>query len=232
MISLERHYDNMYQQAVKKFRNGWYKADDLIDSAADDRFGLTLVIRPPQRITNEISKVLERIYRVEPGQYFYPESDMHITVTSIISCVEGFSLVQIDAEKYISVIKDCLRGFSAFNLELRGITASPECLMVQGFPGDGQLNQLRDKLKESFNNSGLLHSIDKRYTIRTAHSTIFRIKNDLKNQKCFIETINKYRDHEFGKFSAGRMELVYNDWYHRKKSLERLYEFPLKNHTG
>ena len=106
MISLERHYDNMYQQAVKKFRNGWYKADDLIDSAADDRFGLTLVIRPPQRITNEISKVLERIYRVEPGQYFYPESDMHITVTSIISCVEGFSL------------------------ELRWLTASPACLMV------------------------------------------------------------------------------------------------------
>lgn len=84
---------------------------------------------------------------------------------SIISCYDGFNLDTINLSKYISLIKKSLLNTSHIKIEFKGITASPSCLMIQGFMNDEGLNDMRNELRINFKNSDLQQSIDKRYAI-------------------------------------------------------------------
>ena len=227
-LELSNHYDGLYRSAIEQIKNGSYQTDKLIDSVSDKRFGITLLIRPPEQIKNEIERVLQQFKQIEPAQYSYPESDIHITVMSIISCYEGFELSRIEVAEYINIIKKSLIGAAPFSICFKGLTASSSCLMVQGFPENEILNQIRNNLRDCFKNSSLEHSIDSRYPIKTAHSTVFRLKNELNNRDKFIETIDQFKDYSFGSFVVETVELVYNDWYQRKRNVKKLSGFKLK----
>ena len=100
--------------------------------------------------------------------------------------------------------------------------------MIQGFPTDETLNNLRNKLRENFKNSGLQQSIDSRYTISAAHATVMRFQDKLQDPKKLIEISEKYRDYDFGEFEVKNLELVYNDWYQRKSNTRVLGDFGLR----
>lgn len=91
------------------------------------------------------------------------------------------------------------------------ITASPATLMIQGFPNSETLNIERASLRTNFLNSKLLQSIYLRYSIATAHSTVMRFQNKIKNKELLLKTLEKYRDFNFGKFKPKNIELVYNN---------------------
>lgn len=227
-MNLTEHYNNLYQDSIRKIQLDSYVVDNLIDSDNDKRFGITLLLRPDNVVKANIQKFLSEIRSIEPHQYFYRDSDMHVTVMSIISCYDGFSLSKIRIEDYIELIKKSIMGLSCFRIEFRGLTASPSCLMVQGFLENNTLNQIRDNLRLNFKDTGLEQSIDKRYTIQTAHSTILRLKNLITDKENFLKKVNEYRDFYFGTFKVDTLELVYNDWYQRKEYVKTLYKFSLK----
>ena len=204
-----------------------YQPDQLIDSNEDKRLGITLLLRPNSSVNKNIQKALSEIRSVEPDQYYYPDTDLHVTVMSIISCYDGFNLNQIRIDDYVDTIKKSLNGLRRFKIEFKGITASPSCLMVQGFLKDNTLNLIRDNLRGNFKNTNLVQSLDKRYTIHTAHSTIVRLKQALTNKEEFLNKVNEFRDFYFGSFEVNTLELVYNDWYHRKDRVKALYQFRL-----
>ena len=224
---MTEQYNRLYKDAVQKIKEDRYEIDEYIDSPSDNRFGITLIIRPDRRVKNQIRKFLDRLRMIEAQQYFYPESDMHVTVMSIISCYDGFDLSQIPTDEYIRIIQKSIPGISSFEIEFRGLTASPDCLMVQGFLRDDTLHQFRDILKRFFLNSDLPQSIDKRYTIQTAHSTIFRLKEKLQNKTEYLRLIEEYRDFYFGTTRVDTLELVFNDWYQREEHVKELYRFEL-----
>ncbi|WP_010135830.1 2'-5' RNA ligase family protein [Ochrovirga pacifica] len=227
-MDLKQHYNNLYQDSITKYKTDNYEFDKLIDSPTDSRFGITLLIRPHQKIKNKINDFLLNLKKIEPNQYYYPKSDIHITVMSIISCYHGFKLSQIDKNIYIETIHQCLSNIPSFSIQFKGLTASPSCIMVQGFLTDNTLKQIRNNLRTNFKNSDLQHSIDKRYTIQTAHSTIFRLKNKLNNKEKFLDLIEQYQNYEFGTFRVNSLELVFNDWYQRADKVQKLHEFMLK----
>src|SRR5690606_2914063 len=99
----------------------------------------------------------------------------------VISCYEGFQLQQINPLDYIDLVRDCLRDIPCFDIQFMGITASPSCIMIKGFPLDGTLDMIRDRLREAFKNSPLEQSLDKRYALQTAHSTVIRFKVPVKH---------------------------------------------------
>ena len=107
-MNLEHHYKKLYNESINKISSDNYEIDHLIDSNKDKRFGLTLLVRPSIEIKKEIQKFLNKIKEIEPDQYYYPNSDIHITVMSIISCYEGFDMTKIDMPKYIELIEKCL----------------------------------------------------------------------------------------------------------------------------
>ena len=90
-------------------------------------------IRSYYAVNEEIQHFLDQVKQVEPLQYYYPNSDIHVTVMSIISCYNGFKLTQIKVKDYVDIIQQSIGDLGAFDVEFRGITASPSCLMIQGF---------------------------------------------------------------------------------------------------
>ena len=97
-MDLETHYYQLFTESSKAILDKNYVIDTTIDAENDNRFGITLLIRPPESIKNKIQSFLNELKKDDPTQYYYPNSDMHITVLSIISCYDGFGLNQINPE--------------------------------------------------------------------------------------------------------------------------------------
>jgi 2'-5' RNA ligase len=227
-MNLKEHYSKLYKESINQISSDTYEIDDLIDSKFDRRFGITLLIRPPKEIKDEIQKVLFALKKVEPNQYYYPDSDIHITVMSIISCYQGFDIENIELTKYFELIKKCMPlNNNNTKVQYKGLTASNSCIMLQGFMNNNVVNDIRDNLRVGFKNSELEQSLDKRYSIQTAHSTIIRFRRELNQKDAFLKLIDKYVDHDFGTFEIEKMELVCNDWYQRKEFVKKLHEFKI-----
>ncbi|KFF05454.1 2'-5' RNA ligase family protein [Flavobacterium reichenbachii] len=226
-MNLNEHYKELYKKSSEAILSKNYVLDQQINDASDSRFGITLLIRPSEKIKSEINLLLNELKEVDSDQYFYPDSDIHITVLSIISCHEGFDLNQISPHDYIEIICKSLVDIDKIKIAFRGVTASSSAVMIQGFPLDDSIDILRNKLRENFQNTNLKQSIDSRYTISTAHSTIMRFKENLKDPEKLIAVTEKFRDYDFGEFTVENLELVYNDWYQRAENTKVLGEFRL-----
>lgn len=225
---LQQHYNELWRNASESFRQGVFEIDTDIDNPADTRAGLTLLIRPPQAVAKAWQAMRHELEAAEPGQYYYPASDLHITVMSIISCYPGLTLSTIDLQQYITLIRHTLNEARAFTIDFSGITASPSCILLQGFPGNNMLEQIRNGLRQTFKSSSLVHSIDKRYTVQTAHITAVRFKNNLTHPERFLNILNDYRTNAFGSGTIDQVELVYNDWYQRNDRVTVLERFTLE----
>ncbi|MFD1002866.1 2'-5' RNA ligase family protein [Ohtaekwangia kribbensis] len=225
-MNLQEHYETLYNESIAKIKSGNIQTDDLIDSAADNRSGITLRIRPDTNLTKRILDFPEQLRQVDPAQYYYRESDVHVTVMSIISCYTGFDLQRIAIPDYIRVIKQSIAG-KTIAIRFTGITASPSCIILRGFPEDDTLNIIRNNLRTNFKNSDLEQSIDKRYAIQTAHTTVVRFRKPIARLNEYLKILEIYRDYDFGTLYTNTLELVHNDWYHRTERTNQLYTFKL-----
>ena len=226
-MNLQEHYNELYKQSSEAILAGNYKLDSQINDQNDSRFGITLLIRPNETIKANIQLFLNELKAIDSLQYYYPNSDIHITAMSIISCYEGFSLDKVSIPDYVEIIQKSLLDLNEIKIEFRGVTASPSAIMIQGFPTDESLNNLRDKLRENFKKSTLEQSIDSRYAISTAHVTVVRFQEKLQTPEKLIAITEKFRDFDFGTFTVDKIELVYNDWYQREKKTIQLADFYL-----
>ena len=224
-MNLENHYKKLYHESINKISSDNYHIDTLIDSKNDRRFGLTLIIRPSDEIKRKIQNFLKNFKEIEPNQYYYPNSDIHITVMSIISCYNDFDMSKIDVQKYIDLTEKCILKGIDLNITFKGITASPSGVMAQGFMNNNELNDIRDRLRKEFKNSNLEQSLDKRYLIQTAHSTIIRFRKELSQKEKFLELLDNSINYDFGNFNVNKFELVYNDWYQREQYVKKIHEF-------
>ena len=220
-MNLENHYKKLYHESINKISSDNYHIDTLIDSKNDRRFGLTLIIRPSNEIKTKIQDFLKNFKEIEPNQYYYPNSDIHITVMSIISCYNDFDMSKIDVQKYIDLTEKCILKGIDLNITFKGITASPSGVMAQGFMNNNELNDIRDRLRKEFKNSNLEQSLDKRYLIQTAHSTIIRFRKELSHKEKFLELLDNSINYDFGTFKVNKFELVYNDWYQREQYVKK-----------
>ena len=227
-MNLSEHYNALFKTSSELILSEKYSIDSKISDDSDKRFGITLLIRPSEEINNNIQEFLKELKKTEPEQYFYPNSDIHITIMSIISCAEGFTLNQFSTSEYVEIIEKSLVDVNEIEIEYRGVTLSPSAIMLQGFPSDDSLNIFRNKLRENFKNSSLPQSLDSRYTITAAHSTVLRFQNKLQNPKKLIEVVEKFRNYNFGKFTVDKIELVFNDWYQREKNTINMCDLYLK----
>lgn len=225
-MNLADHYDNLYQNSIDEIRTEGCKTDPLIKSPTDNRFGVTLLIRPPILVKKRIEIFLKELKNIDNQQYYYPLSDIHITVMSIISCYDGFDLKNISIPNYIRIIEKSIQDVGKFRIKFKGITASTSTIMIQGFYGE-ILNTFRNNLRINFQKSHLEQTIDKRYSIKTGHSTVVRFQNKLEQENNFLEALEKYKDFDFGEFDVNRVELVFNDWYQRKEHVRILSYFDI-----
>ena len=220
-------YDKLYQDATEKVQSDQYELDGMIDSSADTRFGITLIIKPDRHVIERIQEFLTTLRAIEPDQYYYPSSDIHVTFLPIIPCHENFDMNQFALQDYIDLIRAHLSMGDQFELHFEGITASSSCIMIQGFFKNHVLSDLRDKLRKAFAASSLHQNIDQRYVVRTAHATVVRFRKPLVAKEQLLEVLNSYRQQNFGTMIVKEIDLVFNDWYLKEKSVKTLFRFQI-----
>lgn len=227
-MDLKKHYDALWNQSFDKFKRGEFEFDPFINSDNDTRYGLTLIVKPSANIRRKFIETLEEIKTIVPNQYYYPESDLHVTVLTLISCYPGFTLNALDSSEYIDLIYSAIESASPFHIQFRGLTASPSCILIQGFPDNDHLDVLRNTLRKAFKKSDLEHSIDKRYIRETAHVTAIRFKEPLKNEELFLRKIMDLRKRVFGHCLINKLELAGTNWYHQREKTQQIHTFALQ----
>lgn len=207
-MNLASHYNMMNKESAEAIQNDTYLIDKLIDSKSDQRFGITLLIRLNKPIHNKVQHLISRLKEIEPDQYYYPNSDLHVTALSIISCYQGFELSKMDVNQYKNLLTEELDNIQNFVIEFKGITLSNSGILIKEFP-DPTLNQIRDQLRKRFKKSELQHSIDSRYVIKTAHSTLMRFRTELRNREGLIAMVKENNIKNLGTIEVKSLELVY-----------------------
>ncbi|MEO9965095.1 MAG: 2'-5' RNA ligase family protein [Reichenbachiella sp.] len=218
-------YNDLWKAAQHQFSQGTHSIDPYLDTKEDLRRGVTLLARPDDNIITRIQDFQDRLRELEPNQYYYPAPDVHLTVLSIISCHKGFLPNKFDASGHIELIQSCLSD--PIEVMLRGVTASPSGVLVQGFSDKNELNSLRDRLRTAFRSSHLENTIDKRYKINTAHLTVMRFRKPMTNPQKVLNLLNIMRGDSFGKMKIHDLHLVSNDWYQSAKKVNELNTFKL-----
>lgn len=224
---MQQIYDSMWNNSAKFVAEGVYQIDDLIDNANDTRTGITLLLYPSMLVKKQILNFLDYLQQREPLQYYYPSEDMHGTVLSIISCRENFSLDETDVAEYVRVLSNALQDLPPFEIHYKGVTMSNSCVMIQGFTQADTLFLIRERVRQYVKNSELQHSMDTRYVIQTAHSTVVRFRKPLQNPQLFVQSVEQYRTFDFGVSKIDSLSLVYNDWYQRHEKVKVLHTFHL-----
>ena len=217
----------MWDNAIAKFEKGKIEIDPHINDKNDLRRGITLLLKPDKKLLNSFGDFIKDAVSKEPGEYFYKPAEIHVTVLSIINCSADFNLSQIYLPDYIDYIETSLINIQPFEIEFKGITASPSCILIQGFPQNNVLELMRNNLREKFKIGTLYNSIDSRYKIETAHCTVLRFIKELINMKVFIDFLKENRDKYFGNTLVSEIELVYTDWYHKEENVRELHKFKL-----
>lgn len=224
-------YNEMWDNFSVAMKQKQYELDSSIDNPDDTRRGITALAFLEQNnpsAAREITWFLKQVKQIEPGQYYHPQNELHLTILSIITCVSGFRLADIKPAQYIEVFNEAMTGTDPIEIRFQGITATPSCIMVQGFPvGDG-LEQVRNRFRDYFKESGLYSSIDSRYKLATAHVSVIRFRSPIADTERLVSLCKKYKNHHFGSIRFTEFELVFNNWYQNHSVGKQLEKFSLK----
>ncbi|MEZ8629996.1 2'-5' RNA ligase family protein [Vibrio lentus] len=210
-------YDDMWQRFEFALKHNEYELDPyLSDLENDTRRGITALayLNQGNRSTvNEIIRFQKEVRELEPEQYYHPSNELHLTILSVISCLPEFALTEIDVNPYIDVFRSALKNAGKIEIRYHGVSASPNCIVIQGFPTSDTLERLRNELRTQLTEAGVRVTFDSRYKLVTAHSSIIRFKAPLNDAQQLLALCQRYRNHDFGRVVLEDFELVFNNWY-------------------
>ena len=224
---LQTRYDAIWHEAAPALARGDVACDAQLAAGNDPRRGLTLIARPDPQLAASFSALLDRLTDIEPEQYRHPVPDMHVTVLSLFTATVDHGPELARAAAYRAAVAAAMEGTPPFTIEFIGITASRGAVLAQGFPQGDALPALRDRLRDELRARGLDGSLDGRYKLVTAHSTLLRFVRPLTSPDRFHHTLAQLRDTPLGTMHVDAVELVQNDWYMSSVTLERHAQYDL-----
>ncbi len=224
----EAVYARLWEDAQAAFAAGTVQTDPhLDDRAADQRRGLTLVLRPARLMRARIATLIAQLDAIAPGQHIYRPDELHVTVLSLISASEAVQLASIPLEAYHALLTDLCAHTSPLSVHFTSVGASADSVFVCGQTVDDGINALRDRLRARLVQAGLSDGMERRYQSVTTHSTILRYRTippDLPRLAAFL-TAQHGRD--LGAFQVESLELTFNDWYMSHDRVRVLGRYPL-----
>lgn len=210
-------YDHMWRRFKNAVQCNEYELDPyLLDIKSDTRRGITALAYLNQDNSAALEQMIafqRSVQAIEPHQYYHPFDELHLTILSIISCVVDFQLSDISSVEYIEIFQSIACEIPPIEIHYKGISASPNCIVVQGFPVNRCLEVFRESLRDRFAASGVRVSFDSRYKLVTAHSSLIRFKSPITHGEELFALCEKYRAHDFGCLKLHYFDLVFNNWY-------------------
>jgi len=225
-----RIYERLWRKTGPLLKSGRVRIDPwLRDKAGDDRWGATLVARPDAGVRRRVEKFVREAAALCPRQHFYKPAELHVTVMAIIAGSEFWreEIHQLPACR--AVLDRVLKNCHPFRVDFRGVTVSPDAVMIQGFPAGNILSRLRDGLRDAFGKAGLGENLDRRYKTATAHLTVMRFCEREADWQRLFDFLQKHREVDFGETRFQALELIWSNWYASAGVARVLQEYPLKD---
>jgi 2'-5' RNA ligase len=227
-VALKYRYDQLWKSNIDRIGSGAIEIDPVLaERRVDLRRGLTMIIRPSEPVRQQVAKFLEEVRGLEPDQYYYDPSELHVTFLALFTATVDHRKFLARAEDYTAAVSSSLGKIDSFSIKFAGLTVSPGGILIQGFTECETLNDGRDKLRRDLQARGLGESLDKRYRLETAHMTAVRFRHPLRNGKALVNLLECRREMHFGETQVEVVELVKNDWYMSQKTLELIQVFKL-----
>jgi 2'-5' RNA ligase len=221
-------YEQLWNESVPALERNDLELDrHLPDKANDLRRGLSLALRPCRMVRDSINSFLQPLLQAAPGQYFYRPEEFHVTVLSVIPGSEHWQDEMHHLPAFQAIIAGVLKRHRKFSIAFRGVTASRGAVMIQGFPNDETLAQMRDDLREALRRGELGEQLDARYKINTAHVTVMRFCNANLDGKRLLALLKANRTTDFGETRVENLELILGDWYASAGTAHTLVEYQL-----
>ena len=227
-MRLPQRYDELWSAAIGKIRTGAIEIDPVLAAGTPDpRRGLTLIARPSLKVRRSVVAFLRELRRFEPDQHYYAPSDLHLTILSLFTATVDHKWFFKRKEKYVAAVESVLRRATPIRIEFRGVTASPGAILIQGFPENEMLKNVRDALRRQLRLDGLSEGLDARYRLETAHITVARFRARLRDGECFANALEQSRRLSFGTTTIKSLSLVRTDWYMTRRTLQILKRYRL-----
>jgi 2'-5' RNA ligase len=163
------------------------------------------------------------------GQHFYRPEELHLTVLSVLPGSESWRKEVHGLPARLKVLDESLKDRPAFLVKFRGVTVSPEAVLIQGFPQDDMLARLRDDLRIALRNAGAGENLDRRYKIAAAHLTVVRFARPQADWKRLLDFLRAHRETDFGETRFRSLQLIWSDWCASARATRTLREYALKD---
>lgn len=225
---LQERYQQLWDGAIDEVRRGQVVIDPLLARReADQRRCITVLILPAAEVQGRVTAFLHELREIDSEQYYYEAAELHVTMLSLFMATLDHARLLARYNEYLEAVGTALTQAPSFEIEFTGVTLSREAILVQGFPNNTVLNDLREGLRRELRARGLNEGLDGRYLLQMAHMTVVRFRQSLRDSELFGRVLSKYRDHNFGKATVKELQLVRNDWYMSQQAVEVLERFPL-----
>lgn len=112
---MQSKYDDIMERGAVALQEKSYSLDPYLHATSplsDCRRGLTLIARLRGEVKSNILSFIQQVSLLEPDQYLHEPDSLHITVLSIISARDGYSMPS-NIDKYVDIISTAL-NFNCF----------------------------------------------------------------------------------------------------------------------
>ena len=222
-------YEQLWRKTGPLLKSGKLRIDPFLrNKTADNRRGVTLVARPNIVVQQKVESLLSEAAGICPGQHFYKPAELHVTVMAIIPGSESWKEEIERLRACRAALDDVLKNAQTFRVNFRGVTVSPDAVMIQGFPEDDSILELRNRLRDTFQRSGLGGNLDRRYKTTTAHLTVMRFSEPGSDWKQLFDFLQAHRETGFGQTQFQSLQLIFSNWYASADIVQVLQDYPLK----
>jgi len=213
-MSSTQLYNNIFSSNKESLLSGNISVDDyLITNKQDNRLGISLIISI-NSIKSQYEKLITFLNNLEPDQYYYPFSDLHITIFDYIKGNPSYTQNNELETVFNELTLKALHEQTAFNIKFKGVTFSNEAGLLQGYDNN-ILVLIRQKIRQLMDYYGVKN--DERYKSESAHVTFCRFKSPLKNPDKLVSLIAGNRDYYIGNEEVTEIQLVEHDWYNKQE---------------
>jgi len=151
---------------------------ELDHPPTDMRCGVNIICRPPNDVLQYIVSIQEYLSGFEPDQYYYPPSDLHLTLVEICH-----SRSPEEANSIAGVVGSEIRRIAAMTsppkVDSPMLVFDSQAVALNFLPTDDALQDARQSILERLSTLGI--STDSRYEIRSAHVTLMRYITPLRS---------------------------------------------------
>jgi 2'-5' RNA ligase len=228
LTEAQRIYEQLWSKTTAALEAGGLRVDPLLrGKTGDPRRGATLVARPDASVRKRVETFLREATAICPRQHVYQPAELHMTVLAVIPGSESWREEIHRLPVCRTVLDKVLKHCRAFSVKFRGVTVSPEAVLVQGFPQDDALARLRDELRSALRDRGVGENLDRRYKIAAAHLTVMRFSNPKADWKRLLDFLQAHRETDFGETRLQSLQLIWSDWCASTNTVRVLREYQL-----